>query len=459
MDMILEGGYFKIAENGARRVYRDLGGVNKTYQGSQFFPEDYSPPLVLQLRGLERSLALDSGQAEALYNKLPVVEPAAPIETFEDDQSEYFTKAPIWLLPMPVVDAFSPEEWRRVVNLRTSSGEVVAEVEKSFLPPEGARRASAIAVFNMSDTEVLHRLRLSAAGNEVQLGQALIDVMQLLIYDAEQMRVEQVWPPRSAPGHEGARAVDVEPDPAVHQEIMDTVCGGQAKRFTETRIVDGELREVDSFGCERCPSEFGYRPGDMRFEFIAQGSFSSAGAEEALVHSAGCGRRENTLDGVMSYLRRDLQGRWQLVTHDSYRLSDCEFFETEIGRSLPVCYERFIEDPVPARLRAITIRGDEIAAHQLFLWSTNILFCEPGYAIVGIKEMEVKKRKDGQEELAFVVKTTVGQSLNGEPHCWVDDEQMRVETDRLEFGLLITHSGLEETPEATAALEKIRGLL
>lgn len=446
-----------LADRGTSKFYRDVLSQRDYVTVDRVVPADYAPPLELRLSGIDNALTMPLSQAEVLLGSLEWAESSEEKASGGGAQDEYFTLSPTELLPEAAFRAFSLEEMTGIVVYREATRELLQGVEQLLVPSEGARLAPAVAVFRLGSKSGDFNIHV-VGGDQVRLGVVHGVAEQLLIFDEATREVQAVWPSAN-PSHQGAEVEPQKADPEQHRALMETACEGPIKEFREMQIVDEELREVVSYGCERCPGTLRGRRGPMLIDFVAQGSFSGPGAEEALVHSQGCYARNPTRGGVMTYLRRKLSGEWKVVLHDSVVWSECAFFPTSHGTSLPLCDEIPMgEDNFVRRYRTLQPAESDFVVTQLFKAGSDMVSCDSSFARVSMEDVSVVQNAQNEDELRFVVDLLTGRTEDGSPHCY-EDSSIREETTRLEFGLKVKRRDVVPTAEAQRALDRLEGLL
>lgn len=440
----------KLPELGMHEVFRvPQKAWNRAPRG---LPEDYELPFLAVFVGGGLHLPMDSEEAEDLLATLPRVEKVED-EKVDDDQEAYFTKPPLEIWPSEALQALDGSERVALLYRDGSGGEVVSELEAKLEPEPGLRKVEAMAVVSRlgGEGDVHHPVEVDA--DTVELPAVLLIADHVMVRTPEADEVAYVWP--SSEHRTSEDVVIEEPDFTRHRQLFDEICEGDAEQKSQTRMQEGELREVVTKGCSSCPSftaaaeNWRRRDEEMDFEKVVSGSFSRPGAIETLVHSRRCGlpyHGGETRNGGVSILRNLVSGVAVMVDYTDSGYLECKYLETGQGTTLPVCRGYGTGDSLlDISWRALQTGGGELDEKLLFREVDSLDIChKPDSRSIEPESIEIVKGDNGDSHLRIELVVTRLLSVDESADCR-DRSALDTETEQVELLFDVTASGLAAT--------------
>ena len=440
----------EVADWGATKVFRSQIADPQEFTDGEL-PGGYAPPFPLLLDWPDNMLPMDREDADELLGQLPRVQ-AEGDEADDDSQQNYFTSPPRELMPATALRSLSWSEQRMLFFDAEDTRRNIDQWEEYFEPQEGTRRARAVAVFTVNDGNRFDR-NLS---DTFPFGHQVGEVDYLAMSSPQSDEVDQVWP-NTHGEHFGVEVAAADADRQAHQQMLAPLCHGDSATLTETRMEDGQILEVTTAGCERCPRQIRGH-GSMEFLWVAAGSFSYPGAPEVLVHATDCGANEGRAMNFV--MRRTPGGDWTFITVAPGPRWDCEFLDTGMGTSLPLCRElgsgaegealdSFVVEMQPHWLGFENVFTTQNTRHR----------CEDTFRNTTEEKVEIDQVDDQHSQFQIDVAAQYGEDQQagsvGESCEWTTENQeiMALSLDVQPAGIEWTEEGLEQREQLQQIFE------
>lgn len=424
----------------ARQTIEDL--EDRT---SSRHPPGFALPQLLVTTHLPTHLTVDESEAEALLDELPETESE---EASDSDKEEAELERFSSIMSRMEPEAFEAELYAEEGDAddeKPPIGEVFKEIEAGRnTTPEG-RKAKAVFVFTPDDE---HSQQFTESGIDVVVRTIAGAVTGMVVAtpDGGVFGVE----PASDEAEQPAQGERVEVDRSEHDPLLEAVCPTGVKTEVATQLRDGELVDVRTPRCRRCPSEASVKWEEPALEELISGSFSYPGAVQALVRTMGCEGQVNG-GGGMTLIEKTVDDEWKKVDYASGGFDDLKLVPTDRDTQLMVSRHQQVGGGVASGWYEVTTASPTgLETETLFRIHDNSTTCDDEYLVIEHQEMSRSDlNDDGVDDLTFELSFHQGERSGtgcdyGEDHGIGDGESIELEF-LVEDGRLRPNADTEET--------------
>lgn len=416
-------------------------------------PEGFRMPSILGLTPAPSQLPVPEDAAEKILEQLPKT-------AAEDDDAETNDDSPRVDRFGSLISRMEPEalEAALVAEEHTPEekedrpvGEVFTDIEDEFAQITSGRKAEAVLVFRPFGFELQ---TVTEKGVDVPL-KLTVGKLTHMVATTPSGEVFSVAPTLDDADKKRA-GTRTEVDRDEHDPLLEKVCRGGVETHVDTQLRDGELVDVRTPRCRRCPKGTEQTWGGARIEEILWGSFTGPGAIEALVHTTGC-ESMAAGGGGLTMLQKLADGAWHRVGYNAGDYGDPRLVRRPDGRDVIVSRSMQVNGGEGSGyVNATTFGNEEPSSQQLFPIYDNRGTCNNDYLVIEPDEVE-RADLDGDGVLDVTFKVRLSQGTRGGSRCDFGENDGIGEGETLEVSFLARSDELALSKSSKKAHAKIVG--
>lgn len=414
-------------------------------------PHGFKLPAFLALAPVPEYLPVPESQAEKILAKLPETKTKQKDEESADGSRnlERFGSVLSRMEPEVIEAAVHAEDHVPEGKSDRPVGEFFTNLQEEIREATAGRKANAVLLFEpvqfstdeFSEQEVDIPLRFAAAR------------LTHLVATTPDGQVFSIVPEYSGEvAKQYGERVDV--DREKHDPLLEKVCRGGVRTHVDTQLRDGELVDIETPRCRRCPAGASERWGRAPLEEILFGSFTHPGAIEAVVRTTGCEPLSNGGGGI-TLLEKLADGSWRRAQYTAGQFGDAQIVRTPSGRDVLVSRsEAANAGYATGSVYATWLDEDEHDRQSLFPIYDNAGSCDEDYLIVEPEDTtRADINNDGVLDLTFEVGFRKG--IRSGRRCDFGENMGIADGETLELSYVVADGEFELADQSKDAHAKI----
>jgi hypothetical protein len=365
-------------------------------------PEGFEFPSVLMLAPVPSHLAVPESQAESILEQLPVTKPEDRDEKSKESTNrsvKRFGSVFSRMEPEAVEAAIHAEEHVPEGKEDRPVGEFFREIEDDLRELSSGRKTDAILVFRplksfsqeSEEQDTTVKLKISVGA---------LSKLVAFTPDGEVFGVL----PHAAKEQANPQGERLDIDREIHDPLLEKVCRRGVDTQVETKVQDGELVDIRTPICRRCPEGASESWGRPTLQNITFASFTHPGAVEAVVRTSGCEPMSEGGGGI-TLLEQLADGQWRRLSYTAGPFYAPEVVRAPSGRDLLVYRsEQVSGGEASGSVSMAAPTAEKMTGESLFPIYDNRATCSEDYLIVEpTKSERADLDNDGVLDMTFKV--------------------------------------------------------